>query len=90
MIKHINIKIYGKVQGISFRWFLKKKAEKLGVYGFVRNEPDDSVYVEVEGDNNALADFLHYCRKGPLFARVERIEEAEDEVKNYNNFEIRY
>jgi acylphosphatase len=48
-MKHINIKITGKVQGVFFRASTKAVADQIGVKGFVKNEKDGSVYVEAEG-----------------------------------------
>ena len=49
MIKHFDITVQGKVQGVWFRDSTMKEAKRLGINGFVRNEPDGSVYVEAEG-----------------------------------------
>jgi len=43
------LRIYGKVQGVFFRKYAQMTAQSLGLGGFVRNEPDGSVYAEVEG-----------------------------------------
>ena len=40
MIKHINIKIFGRVQGVGFRYFVKQRANKAGLKGFVQNQQD--------------------------------------------------
>lgn len=45
-MKHISIRIYGRVQGVGFRVSAQKKADELGITGFVRNEPDGTVYLE--------------------------------------------
>lgn len=89
-MNHLNIKIYGRVQGISFRWYTKRKAEALGIFGFARNEPDGSVYVEAEGEKKELDKFVGWLKKGPLFSKVERVAVDENETKGYNTFEIRY
>lgn len=87
-MKHLNIKIYGKVQGVFYRVTTKAVADQLGVKGFVRNEKDGTVYVEAEGDEFSLGEFLDFCRKGPDKAVIEKVETAETEPKNYRNFEI--
>ena len=58
MAKHFNIKIQGRVHGIGLRHFLSKKAEELGICGFVSNQADGSVYVEAEGQEDILQEFL--------------------------------
>jgi len=68
------IKISGKVQGVWFRVEAKKLAEKLGIRGWVRNEPDGTVLIQVEGKKFALDDFIKWCHLGPERAKVEKIE----------------
>jgi acylphosphatase len=90
MKQHLNIKIYGKVQGVSFRYYSLEKARELGLYGFARNEPDGRVYIEVEGEEEKLKRFLDWCRQGPVWAKVEKAEIKKGKIKNYKDFEIRY
>ena len=60
----------------------------MGLFGFVRNEPDGSVYIEAEGEEKQLSELLAWCRKGPWFSKVEQVEVEEGQVKDYNTFEI--
>ena len=87
-MKHINIKITGKVQGVFFRASTKAVADQIGVKGFVKNEKDGSVYVEAEGLATFLEMFLEWCHHGPDKAIVEKIEVTDGELKNFNNFEV--
>jgi acylphosphatase len=87
-MKHLNITVTGKVQGVFFRASTKAVAAQLGVKGFVRNEPNGSVYIEAEGDDFSLESFLEWCHEGPERAIVEKVDTAEGEVKNYRNFEV--
>lgn len=89
MVRHLKIEIYGRVQGVFFRHSARKEAEKLNIAGFVRNEPDDSVYIEAEGEEEKLKKFLGLCREGPPLAKVEKVEhEFSDKLHNYKAFEI--
>ena len=90
MVKHYNITIYGQVQGVFFRDFAKEKADFFGVFGFAQNEPDGAVYIEVEGEENKLNEFINLVKQGPSVAKIGRIEMAEDQVKNYSGFEVSY
>ena len=91
MIKHLNIKIYGRVQGVFFRHSAKQKAKELGIKGFVRNEPDDAVYIEAEGEEENLKQFSDWCRQGPASAQVKKNEsEFTSEIKNFSDFVIEY
>ena len=87
-MKAIKAKVYGKVQGVWFRKYTKDKAEELGIRGFVRNEPDGTVYVEAEGDPQALAAFTAWLHEGSPLARVDSVETEPSEVKNYQTFTI--
>lgn len=87
-MKHINIRITGKVQGVSFRATTKAIADQMGVKGMIRNEKDGSVYIEAEGDDVSLEVFQEWCHEGPDRAKIENIEVTPDEVKNYRNFEV--
>jgi len=89
-MKHLNIKIYGKVQGTGLRYSANKLADKLSVKGFIRNEADGTVYVEAEGEEKALDEFVIWLHKGPMFALVEKVDIEESELKGYNTFEVRY
>lgn len=98
MTKHINInrgtiflrkiKIYGKVQGIFFRASAKEQADKLGIVGFAQNQPDGSVYIEAEGKNDNLDEFVKWCRTGPSMAKVDNIEVTEGKVKSFPQFTV--
>ena len=83
------IKISGKVQGVYFRASAKQKAINLGVKGFVRNESDGSVLLEVEGDQDAVNSMMNWCKKGPGLARVTNYEISEEVAKNYVSFDIK-
>ena len=65
MIEHYDIRIYGLVQGVSFRWAATRTAANFDIMGFIRNESDGSVYIEAEGDKEDLEKFIDWCNKGP-------------------------
>ncbi len=87
-MKHIKIKINGKVQGVFFRASTKAVADQMGVKGFVKNEKDGSVYVEAEAEATILEMFVDWCNEGPQNANVENVEVVDGELKNYRNFEV--
>jgi acylphosphatase len=88
-VKHVAIKVSGKVQGVFFRASTKDTADKFGVKGFVRNEPDGSVYIEAEGDEEKLNQFIDWCRQGPPRARVEKITIQEGQPHGFSGFDMR-
>ena len=87
-MKHLDIVISGRVQGVFYRASSKAVADQLGIKGFARNKEDGSVFIEAEGDDFSLELFLEFCHKGSDRAAVENITVTEGEVKNYRNFEI--
>ena len=88
MIKHLDIIIKGKVQGVFYRGSTKAVADQLGVKGYVRNESNGDVAIAAEGDDLSLEMFLDWCKEGPENAAVTSVESHEGELKNYRNFEV--
>jgi acylphosphatase len=88
MKKKVTIHISGRVQGVFFRASTKAKAEELGVFGYVQNESDGSVYIEAEGEENVLEDFIAWCKRGPELAQVTNCAVKSEEVRGYRNFII--
>ena len=66
--------IRGRVQGVGFREFTRRRAAALGLSGWVRNLPDGRVEAEVEGERPAVEELLHALRSGPRLARVEAVD----------------
>lgn len=89
MKRHADIRIFGEVRGVSFRYFAKQEAENLNLSGFAQNRPDGSVYIEAEGGEESLQKFIGWCRHGPPTARVEKIEVVDGPVRNFAEFEVR-
>lgn len=66
--------VHGRVQGVGFRWFVWREAERLGLRGKARNLPDGAVEVIAEGPEKALEELERSLGRGPAMARVERVE----------------
>jgi acylphosphatase len=83
--------ISGLVQGVGFRWYVKRRADRLGLAGWVRNLPAGQVEVVAKGPEEILAEFQELLEKGPPAARVERVEKwrISDELVGDNCFEIK-
>lgn len=88
-MQHRNIRVNGKVQGVFFRASARDIAVSLHLNGFVRNERDGSVYIEVEGDTARLDKFVAWCRKGPPRAVVGQLDVVDAPVLGFTSFEIR-
>lgn len=71
----LRLRVTGRVQGVGFRWFVKETARRLGLAGWVRNDPDGSVLLEVEGPVDDVERLRAAVRKGPPGAWVEDVRE---------------
>ncbi|MCX5796337.1 MAG: acylphosphatase [Elusimicrobia bacterium] len=69
--------VSGRVQGVGFRWFAQRWAERLGLRGWVSNLEDGSVASEAEGPAQAVAEFERRLRAGPAGAQVNAVEATE-------------
>jgi acylphosphatase len=87
-MKHYNIWVRGKVQGVFFRKYTRQKAMTLGLTGFVRNEADGSVYIEAEGDDEKLEMFRDWCRTGSPSSRVSSVEVRPERMRYFEAFTI--
>ena len=67
------IVVSGRVQGVCFRASTLIEARRLGLNGWVRNEPGGEVRIEVEGPRDALEAFIDWCRHGPEYAMVAHL-----------------
>ena len=74
MRQRVHIIVSGRVQGVFFRSFVKKTADRLGVAGWVKNLEDGTVEVSAQAEKEVLEDFIDYVRKGPLIAKVRDVD----------------
>ncbi len=82
--------IGGRVQGVFFRSTTSQKAQRLGVYGWVKNCPDRRVEAVLEGERAAVEKLISWCRHGPAFAKVQEVQiEWEDFQGEFSAFNVR-
>ena len=74
MTERLQATVRGSVQGVGFRWFVQRKAQRLALTGWTANEPDGSVSVVAEGPAQALDELVAALHQGPSGARVTRVE----------------
>ena len=85
----LHISIYGRVQAVGFRNWMKKSAEKKGVFGWVRNASDGSVEAFIQGEDENLNDLLALCWEGPDLADVEDVLTQDSNVdESMQSFDI--
>jgi len=90
MTAHRIIRVTGQVQGVCFRAATRDRAMELGLDGYVRNEPDGSVYIEAEGPVEALAALEEWCHHGPPAAEVDAVTSVSGTAKKMSGFSIRW
>lgn len=86
------IVVRGRVQGVGFRFFVKKTANYFGISGWVKNNSDGTVSVEATGSEEQLASFARELSRGPMLARIDNIETIHREpakTESSKQFEIK-
>lgn len=89
-IERAEATVRGVVQGVGFRWFVKREAARLGLTGWVANEPDGTLSVTAEGPPAALDELVGLLNQGPSGALVERLDERRlPASESFERFEVR-
>jgi acylphosphatase len=89
MMKTFHYLISGRVQGVCFRHYTVREAERLAIAGTVRNLDDGSVEVFAQGSEPQIAQFESFLHTGPRSAEVERVErEVLDQDQLFRGFDI--
>jgi acylphosphatase len=84
-----DVVVHGEVQGVGFRESCRAEAGSRGVTGWVRNEHDGTVRAHFEGAAEAVEAVVAWCRSGPAWARVERVDVTEAAVEGADRFQVR-
>lgn len=79
----------GRVQGVGYRYFVEQAAARTGVSGYVRNLDDGRVEVYAVGSGDQLAALAGELWKGPRWAEVRGVEEADAPEEDCRGFRIR-
>jgi len=91
-MNEIFVKIHGKVQGVGFRQYTKKQADKLGLVGWVENKGDNTVECIAQGEEEDLKNFVKFMKRGPYFADVDNClidwhDDLQDELLDFEILE---
>ena len=79
----------GRVQGVFFRDTIRNAAEREGVAGWVRNNPDGTLEAVFEGESDAVERLVAISREGPPGARVQALEVHDEPDEGIGGFRIR-
>lgn len=83
--------VTGLVQGVYFRHYTQQEAKRLGLTGWVANQPDGSVRVVAEGEDAGLERLVEYLHHGPPGARVEEVVVSRlTATGTFTDFKVRY
>ncbi|MDQ3691138.1 MAG: acylphosphatase [Chloroflexota bacterium] len=73
--ERLTARVMGRVQGVGFRWWVRRQADRLGLVGWVMNGDDErSVEVVAEGGDAPLTELEDLLQAGPPGARVESVQ----------------
>ena len=91
-MKRVQIIVYGRAQGISFRYYSKRKALELDVTGWVMNLDNyNKIEFVLEGKDENVDEMVEWCKQGPNYALIKKIDIIEQEYKGkFDGFEVRY
>lgn len=89
--KRAEIIVGGLVQGVGFRYFVVRAAEKLNLNGFVKNLPNGDVQAVAEGPEGMINELYKQMKSGPMRSSVRKHKIEWSETKNeFKGFEVRY
>ena len=92
MRKALKIQITGPIQPSFFKRFIKDKADKLNIRGFVRELPsatiDNKIEIFIEGDEPDVNAMAEICKVGPSQSTMRKIEEKIESFQNFPDFKI--
>ncbi|HSG17893.1 MAG TPA: acylphosphatase [Anaerolineae bacterium] len=90
-MKRVTVVATGLVQGVSYRYYTRREARRLGLTGWVKNEVNGSVTVVAEGQDDALRALLQFLEKGPPSARVRSVAVDWSRASGeFGSFEVRF
>lgn len=89
-MRTVRVKVFGRVQGVGFRYYAVHTARSLGITGYVRNETDGSVEAIATGDFSAVDTFIRKIVRGPVYANVTGSVVEEIPLQHFGDFEARY
>ena len=88
-MRRVRVVVSGRVQGVFFRTSCLDRASELGVTGWVRNRPGGDVEAVFEGSDEYVERMIAWCREGPPFAHVDRVEVSDESPSGDEGFRIR-
>ena len=88
-MKSIHLKVSGRVQGVFFRDSTRRKANELGLTGFVRNLSNGTVEIVAQGSEEKINELIEFIKNNPGNSKVKDVKINYKEMENFNGFEIK-
>lgn len=88
LIQTVKGEVRGKVQGVFFRVETKRKADSLGLVGWVRNSPNGSVEFALTGEPVTIEEMTDWLKRGPFLARVASLDAQPCDLIEFSEFRI--
>jgi acylphosphatase len=88
-VRRVRVRIEGRVQGVGFRWSLRRRADSLRVSGWAANLDDGAVEALLEGEDERVESLLAWCRRGPSGADVKAVDATPEEPRGERGFVVR-
>jgi len=84
--------VHGIVQGVGFRYYVRRRAKELGICGHVRNMPSGTeIEVIAEGERAGLNELVKLLQAGPSMSRVDKMDIEWLQYKNaFTGFDLRF
>jgi len=79
-VAELHVRVTGTVQGVGFRWFVRERARRLGLAGWVRNMEDGGLEVAASGDGQQVELLRMELQRGPSGSRVKSVEDLESPI----------
>lgn len=90
MLRQIECIISGKVQGMFYRAYARRKAKDLGLVGTVQNLPNGTVHVIAQGDETGLEKYVEQLKLGSIFSRVESVDvKWSNSLQSFPDFSVK-
>jgi acylphosphatase len=87
-VERRHVFVYGRVQGVGFRFGVERAANTRRVAGWVRNRPDGTVEAVFEGELADVEALVEFCRRGPRGAEVERVDVEPESAEGLAGFHL--
>lgn len=87
----VHIIVEGRVQGVNFRYYVLRKANELGINGYVRNLKDGDVEILAQGTRDSIDKLIEYVKSNPGSSFVTNLDVNWEEPKTYfSKFQIKF